>query len=308
MANYDVQRLSEKNIEDMIFLYKVANQQVITKDFLLKKYNTKKWGVEFVGYIAYNEKNLPIAFYGVIPAIIQLDGETILAAQSADTMTHPQYQRQGLFYQLAMKTFELARKEGIRFVFGFASTNSLPGTIKLGFQIMPSNMQLFKIKTGIPSIVTRVRRFGWIKRMHDFYVQRALSRNPVLLINLFQPDTGYGIKHDQSFIDYKTYNKKYCITLGDSRMWLKVDGELKVGFIKIGNENPSAFIKKLKRLAIILGCSQVVFITNKNSSIFKFLSTLFKPREVLPICFQNLTKEPYPFEKIEFEYCDADFF
>jgi len=78
--------------------------------------------------------------------------------------------------------------------------------------------------------------------------------------------------------------------------------------VKLGSDTPKNFIKKLRRLAILLGCGEIIFITNNSSSLYKFLSPVIKPVDGLPVCFVNLTSEPYAFEKMQFEYGDIDIF
>lgn len=308
MENYSVQRLSALNIGHLASLYRTANNQIVPSDFLLKKYDTKKLGTSFIGFIAYSKQGLPIAYYGVIPMLLKLEGETILAAQGADTMTHPDFRKQGLFYLLARETFQLARENNIRFIFGFANQNSLPGAVKLQFQIMPSALQLFTIKTEAPPIGRLMTKSKILGKIYQTYLHFTLSGRQFFPATVFQSDGLNGVSHDQSFFEYKTYHKSYFVKLNKHFLWLKVDGSLKVGLVKFAEEPPQNFIKKIKRLAVVLGCREVIFITNKNSNLYKFLSQVIHPTDALPICFQNLTSGSVPFEKIEFEYGDIDIF
>src|SRR4051812_11835714 len=129
---YTTHRLGLNNIADMDWLHKAVYGHKRPPKFFLNKYNTAYTGAGHVGYLVYNQQQEPVAFYGVIPTLVWYNGKTILAAQSADTMTHPEYRNMGLFKQLANLTYALCRQEGIRFVFGFPNQNSLPGFIKLG--------------------------------------------------------------------------------------------------------------------------------------------------------------------------------
>jgi len=79
-----------------------------------------------------------IGQYAAIPTRFRLGqeggGERILA-MSCDTMTHPSYQRQGMFVRLAQELYkELASELGVTTVWGFPNAASHPGFLgKLGW-------------------------------------------------------------------------------------------------------------------------------------------------------------------------------
>ncbi len=309
MEIYSVERLAASNISRLVYLYKVVFHQKITVAFLLQKYDTKIFGTDFIGFIALNQSNLPIAFYGVIPCLVRWEGKVILAAQSSDTMTHPNFQRQGLFHSLAIKTYALAKENGIQFIFGFPNQNSYPGFVKLQWQFTPNALQLFKLKTGLPGFGKLMSRIPILKRVYDRYIRRVLGVHDFQSIDLFQPDFSYGINHDQLFLNYKRYHKTYYKEIENSLLWLKIEGRLHIGFAKIKNSpSPILFIRKLKWLAISLGCKEVVLMTSKNSVLYNLLSQHIQPLDAFPVGFFNLSQEPIAFENIQFEYCDLDIF
>src|SRR4029077_1085612 len=120
---YFIERMSNDNLEDLSLLHKEVYGAPRPEHYFYKKYDTAYTGVEYVGFIAYNRQNHPVAYYGVIPCFIQWKDEIILAAQSADTMTHPGYRNKGLFAELSGMTFDLCKKSGIRVLFGFPNQN-----------------------------------------------------------------------------------------------------------------------------------------------------------------------------------------
>ena len=309
MEIYSVERLTAANIGRLVYLYKEVFNQKITVNFLLQKYDTKIFGTEFIGFIALTQSNLPMAFYGVIPCLVQWEGKVILAAQSSDTMTHPNFQRQGLFHTLAMKTYALAKENGIQFIFGFPNQNSYPGFVKLQWQFTTNALQLFKLNTGIPGFGKLMSRIPILKQVYNQYVRRMLGVHNFQFIEVFQPDFTYGIKHDSLFLDYKGYHKTYFKKIENGLLWLKVEGKLHIGFAKLKNSpTPIFFIRKLKWLAISLGCKEVVLMTSKNSELYNLLSQHVQPSDAFPVGFYNLSHEPFAFEKMHFEYCDLDIF
>ncbi len=68
--------------------------------------------------------------YIIWPVKIRVGGETVLGAQSMDTMTHPEFQGQGLFTALASACLDMAAARGFEIVYGFPNPLSYPGFIK----------------------------------------------------------------------------------------------------------------------------------------------------------------------------------
>lgn len=65
--------------------------------------------------------------YAVAPRRVWFCGETRLAALSLDTMTDPDYGRQGIFSASAEACYAAMRERGFAFVFGFPNANSIHG-------------------------------------------------------------------------------------------------------------------------------------------------------------------------------------
>ncbi len=86
-----------------------------------------------VAYEAWSNGGLA-AFYGVLPAELEENGKVIRCYQSLDTMTHPAFQRRGLFSATAKATYDcIERKEGVARLYGIGGSKSLPGLLKLGW-------------------------------------------------------------------------------------------------------------------------------------------------------------------------------
>lgn len=72
--------------------------------------------------------------YAIVPVRMTFGGKSILGAQSVDTMTASDFRRQGIFEDLARRTFSEARDIGVDLVYGFPNQNSYQGFVKkLGF-------------------------------------------------------------------------------------------------------------------------------------------------------------------------------
>src|ERR1700712_960345 len=172
---YHIERLSRGNLDALEKLYNATYGRSHPEGYYSKKYDTAYTGVEYLGYIAFNENQNPIAFYGVIPCLIRYADTLFLAAQSADTMTHPKYQFKGLFVQLANLTFDLCREEGISLVFGFPNQNSLHGfLVKLKWQ-MTETLDYFDLPVNIVSVERLIKKFGFSRKLYAKYQDYILK-------------------------------------------------------------------------------------------------------------------------------------
>lgn len=68
--------------------------------------------------------------FALWPVQLELGGEVVLGAQSLDTMTHPDYQGQGIFTKLANACMEPAAARGVEALYGFPNENSYPAYVK----------------------------------------------------------------------------------------------------------------------------------------------------------------------------------
>lgn len=68
--------------------------------------------------------------YIMWPAKLRVGRETVLGAQSMDTMTHPDYRGQGVFTDLALACFDIAAARGFEVLYGFPNTSSYPGFVR----------------------------------------------------------------------------------------------------------------------------------------------------------------------------------
>lgn len=83
--------------------------------------------------LADHDGNL-VGQYVVIPIRLLVGGKEITGAQSMDTMTHPDYRRQGMFTTLAGEVYRNLKESGIHAAYGFPNDASHPGFVnKLGW-------------------------------------------------------------------------------------------------------------------------------------------------------------------------------
>jgi len=71
-----------------------------------------------------------IGQYALMPLRMKVGQHYIIGAQSLDTMTHPNYVRQGIFIELANRVYREAKDNGISIVYGFPNEYSHPGFVQ----------------------------------------------------------------------------------------------------------------------------------------------------------------------------------
>jgi predicted N-acetyltransferase YhbS len=68
--------------------------------------------------------------YALWPMRLTVGRETVSAAQSLDTMTHPDYRGQGMFTRLAREAMEYAKDKDVEVLYGFPNAASYPGFVR----------------------------------------------------------------------------------------------------------------------------------------------------------------------------------
>jgi hypothetical protein len=308
---YTIERLSSTNINDVAALHSMVYNRVQPKDYFLKKYDTSYTGAAYIGYIAYNTSHLPIAYYGVIPTLISYNDKTILAAQSADTMTHPQFRYAGLFTTLAKQTFDLCITEGIKLIFGFPNQNSLPGFIgKLNWQITEyMDCFIIPVKVGLP-FEKFAYKFLFLNPAYNWYKNRVLRKFLIPLPGVtgsVLADNYCGILRDQSYLHYKTYSPTRIIQIQQSKLWIKLQNGLIIGDAEITKADFDTTMSRLIKLASKLGVTQIQFHTSPHTSLHALFAERYQPTVSFPIIFKDLDSGLF-LENIKFTFADIDIF
>ncbi len=309
-GEYRIERLTKDNLADVEKLHVAIYGKMPGAGYFAKKYDTAFTAVTYTGYIAYNKQGLAIAFYGVIPCFIQFSNKIVLAAQSADTMTHPKYRQQGLFVELALLTFQLCRNVAIEFIFGFPNQNSLPGFInKLGWK-STEQMGCYIIPSCIFSWERLFGKLPLLKKSFARYQQMKLKRYLVDqngIANSVFKDGFAGVYRDHHFRQYKTYTDTQVIKIGRSVLWIKIGNALVIGDMAVTPADFDRVMNHLKRLACKLGIKEIHFHTSPGTSLDNLFATRFHFIPSFQVIFKDL-KGRTPVSKIKFTFADIDTF
>ncbi len=313
MNNYKFERLSNKNLKDLVFLYQESFNEKTNLEFLQKKYDTHSFGLSFVGYVAYDSvSNEPAAYYGVFPIKVRYFNELILAAQSGDTMTHPNHRGKGLFITLAKMTYELAKNNSVEFIFGFPNENSYGGFIKKLNWTVYANINNYKIKSSALPFEKVAKKFPFFNYFYSkIFLKKIYSKS------LFQPfsnsidsqisNVGF-VEHDAHFYNYKTYYRSTIISVEGINCWIKIDGRLWIGDIEYCNkEKFYSVVIGLLSLAKKICCSTIQFSVQENSDYDKWLKEKYDINSQNPVGCLNLGTRLNP-ENFAYQALDFDTF
>lgn len=311
MSEYVFKRLTKESITELHWLFKAALKTSPNLNEFRKKYNTDYTGVSYIGYLAIDQDNNPAAFYGVLPELVLINAKPVLIAQSADTLTHPNHQRKGLFIKLALMTYELAKAEGVNFIYGIPNENSYPGFVTKLNWTHSGNMQKFEFKIPMLPFSQLFRNNTFLKSFYQAYVKFILLFVKNVKIGFPNPNIGnndFGTFRNDDLFTYKKYSKKHLVKIKGAKVWLKFEGSLKIGDIELsGNTDLKSIIKRLKLIAFLTGIQKIQYQCNSKSECFSSFSKLCEPIEAMPVIYLNLTNLYSP-EQLVLSLADFDTF
>ena len=312
MTEYQIEKLNNENVQSLLPLYEKAFGKPISLVELKSKFNTENWGLKNVGFISFfNEK--AVGFYGVFPCEVEIDGKKMLIAQSGDTMVDAEHRRKKLFVLLAKKTFKFCEENGISLVYGFPNQFSFPSFIKKLDWIHIHNIVAHSFKAKCLPFLTMSRLF---KVPESFFnkVQHLIlsfkSVQPKSYQSIINSSEDLAIVKDASFFEYKTYFKKYFLSINSKLVWVKPTSMyLLVGDVETCSKKEfEKVLKKLKKLCFILGIPHLRFQCSENSILNDFVKDSgVKLEAEYPVGCLPL-KPDIEFEKFKFTLADYDTF
>jgi hypothetical protein len=298
VADYRIERISKQRLKDLLPLYRDAFSKNVPLEYFIRKFDTNNFGAECIGFIAYHSGGQPAAYYGLFPCRVVFGGEVVLSATSGDTMTHSAHRGKGLFLQLASRTYELAKAEGVKFAYGFPNQDSLKGSVKLGWKYEGDHLRFYsmKIKTlPIAKIKRKIRGDKLPAKITPGLFPNSLGDHCVL--------------HDEAYSRYKAYSKKRIANIGGARVWIKVDGVLKVGDIECTSHfEMRTFLEALREFCLFRGINEAQFLTSKDTWLDKGLSEHLKGMDAFPVGHFDFDAGGRDLKLMKYNMCDLDTF
>lgn len=310
-ADYTYHRVDESRYDDLLYLYERAFGTSTTISYYRNKFDTGYLGITHLGYLAYDSKGKPAAFYGVYPYPTEYGGKLYIAAQSGDTMTHPAHGGKGLFTTLAKLTYTLAKAEGVQFIFGFPNKNSLPGFVKRLSWTQQPNIKnyLFKVKT-LP-LAALAKRINFLMPVYTWYVQliaRHYGDNTTIFPSSSLEQEIGSVRRSQAYYKYKMFYRNYLVNLNGTQVWIKVDGSLLVGDIdRNSSKQITETINRIKKIALLLGCTKIIFGVAEGSHWDLALEGSTRVEEGIFVGYLDL-QSGLPLDRFKYMMADMDTF
>ena len=242
LSNYFFVEYTPFLIDSFYELYVSVHENKLSKEYFIKKISTSFTGHNVIGYLAFEKSsNKAVAFYGVYPVLVNYQNKIILAAQSADTLTHFEHRRKGLFEKLFELTKDKCLTLKVYFLFGFPNSKSAPGFEKFGWQFLPSKTTFFLHRKR--NLMFKIQN----KLLPNYYKWYLKKRE----ISLTKFNSLSSVIRDFEYISYKSklsninfYKLKTCV------IWAKTEiNTLKIGDVIINeNENIENIVLEITSL------------------------------------------------------------
>jgi len=310
--DYSIKRFQQEHIGEVNNLFEIAFQKPSKESLFEKKFNTILCGASPIGFIAYDENNAPVAFYGVYPCTMIYRGKRFLVAQSGDTMTLPEHQGKGLFTQLAKLTYEACKSEGIHLVFGFPNENSYPGFVKrLGWTHFDNlSVYMMRVKALAWLRLKKTLRLpqSWHTRWCQFILKRQPKSQP--FASSITNDVHAVVDHSPDFFEYKCYGGNFLIDVNGISVWVKFNEEyLFIGDMDVRTE--ADFLKvtrKLKRIARWCGLPHLRMHVSSSTQYDEWFQRHGKKHNLSYPVGGIAFSEEIPLEILKFTTADNDTF
>ncbi|WAC03781.1 GNAT family N-acetyltransferase [Lacinutrix neustonica] len=302
---YQLKKLEENDFPFVKeLLWKVFRKKIsVTK--LKHKYDATYPGLEQVSTIAYHGKT-PIAFYGAILQQFKKNNETIILAQACDSSTLEKYQGKGLHFELAKLSYELMSKQNVSCVYAFMNENSYRSTKKLGWK-EHNHMLRFHFETPTFPAAKALNKLNY-NDLYGLFFKKEASNQALKALNPKHNDTFQQV-FTKTFVSYKnSFKNHYYIEEENCVFWVKIEGVMHVGLSYApSNVALQKALIKIKRKAVFLGISEILFQVDSKASLARQLATITAPKKSWYVGYLPF-KRPMDLKDFIFTYSDLDTF
>ena len=309
--DYDIRKIGVERLGDLIGIFESAFNQAPPLGELQAKHSTEFAGTRDLGYVAYAPDGMPAGYYGVFPLRLRLDGRSVLAAQSGDTMVHKAHEGRRLFTRLARLAYEEARENGVKTVYGFPSATSYPGLVhRLGWTHDGNFRRYLFIAPTLP-----ISELLW-----RFPLGRALiGRWQRWLLGLF-PGGGYFpgslmesggdcVERSEGYWRYKVAGPNIrVIKVAGTDTIVKLEGSLGIGDLNtLDARQLRRILRRLRLFCFFAGIARIRTYLSPGAPLDVALGQMATPSEGLPICYVDLVDDDTA-ANVRYCYFDMDTF
>ncbi|PKM87472.1 MAG: hypothetical protein CVU87_09530 [Firmicutes bacterium HGW-Firmicutes-12] len=135
---------SELDISEMAKLAEThyGKAEISNEEYLQWEYSKNPHG-NVIGNVARNSAGELVAQYLIMPKDVWYNGRVYKGSHSLNTLTHPDYNGQGIFTSLARKTYQDGIKQGVIFTYATPNPNSYYGFSKKLEFVSLGNLDFF---------------------------------------------------------------------------------------------------------------------------------------------------------------------
>lgn len=247
---FSIIQIQPEYLSGIVDLFWNIFRKKVTIQELEKKYFNHPLAIQGAGFLALNDRKKVIAFCGAVVCQLQYGRKKALALQFGDTMTLPQYQRQGLFKKLSQSLENWAIQKGIRIHFGFLNEHSYWAyTKKLNWTII-GRMERYTIPIKTIPLQKIAETLPFLHPFWKQYVNWIIPPKAHFkqMPNSLAAENGIYLIHDKKFYQLKSNHYHLFLELKQSSYWLKLHRGLWIGDMSL-QEDVAKTINKLKYLA-----------------------------------------------------------
>lgn len=306
--NLRFERLSDDNLHHLVSLFQAVYKKKLPVSYFRQKYDTAFLKPPKYGYFAF-DRDIPVAFSGMIPYLMEYEGKQELSVQTCDSMTHPSYGRMGLFKTVAEKSYKDLKADGISFIWSFPNEASVgAATKKLNWQLTPE-MTGYRIP-----IMNKYAGYAIRKANEIFYGNNSLQK--IFEQELTEQFPEHSLKgcgyvttvRNRDFYKYKTFAGNLFVKICGIKIWLKQNGSLFVGDMdNITADELQTVIIELKKKAIVCGATDIYFQSHSGSEIQNSFHSLYPNFSTWKLVYHPLNTS-FPIDKIRVTMGDLDSF
>ena len=287
---YRIEQLTPSHYPLLQKLFRRVYNTRVSPEDLEKRFDTSLFGKNVVGFIAiHNNSGEPASYYGVFPMNVQIENKIVSIGQSGDLMTDQKHRNKNLFIQLAELTHIACKYEGMKVIISQPNKKSLHGFVnKLGFkpidEIIRWDLKLGMKTVPLSKLVSTNKTF---KKSYLPYAKRVLKKyivgTPALFNNPLEISIGK-VQRDNAYISYKSSEDRFFIKIENVMLWIRLTDVFWIGDFDNYDSINSVVIKKIKRLAFLLGYNTISFNMNASITLPDPLK-IFKQYSSQPSCF-----------------------
>jgi GNAT superfamily N-acetyltransferase len=308
---YQLKRMTPEMVGDFTRLFNYTKNQNVPPTFFLKKYSNTPASPFYFGFLLYDNA-IPVAHCGVIPFNVNVNGNKIIVGNGTETVTHPDYQRRGLYKFLTNHLVEFCREQGLEFIYRFSNANS--GVIaKEKFNwVCSDNFNCTRIEVKAFPLFKLFAKF----KLHAFYekwflwVSRLYTGDNKKFLSQYALDGKMMVERSEAFLNYKNYTCNSLIAFENNGLfaWVKTEDGLLVGdFFPQDEDSFLKLLRYLKQFAFLAGLHNIKIVLSEKHPSFQYVKNYGKNTRLNPVLIKDLTGNKL-YEKMIFTGADRNIF